>query len=477
MHTVVILILVLTRIFFAVRGGQSLSFEARPDVISLLFKVALVSTAFVIVVDHGSPFTAGALLCLAFSGIVTRALLVPAGIPHVSYWFTRAGHFGMARSDAAFNELRARLTWGLMAEPSRFGTRFRNLFHAGSDRTIRGSALGARAILDALSGDAAAARELFDVAQSLPFGKASRSVKAYCQAWLLADAARRGAYHEVVRLAQRGPLTRRRLFMKGAALCMLGASQAPRPLTLWILWALAPDRLYTRSLLRSALAAKKRPEIVVAERGMAGARRATLSLLRLPRGAASRAELRHLARAWQDVFESGEVRQAVALRKEQLQASFDVTAVAARFEADIVQLFATLLRDTLPEKQCDQPDADVLIAAKDQIQFELLGEIESLCVAMPHGNAEATFAYEEHWRAWARVRALAQQFFDALPERKGLVFDAVGTVLLNHGAWLYNKERARVLSHDIFRWLYALCPRDWIDFKTLKRNVRLASMA
>src|SRR6185503_11116778 len=119
-----------------------------------------------------------------------------------------------------FHELRARVRrgFGLGDESTqRLARRLAPIFDDPNDRTVRGATVTARGMLDVIGGGWESGRDLFNVVQDMRWLHAPRSVRAYCQGWLLADAAARGAHHEVIRLSRRGPATRRRAFLAACA--------------------------------------------------------------------------------------------------------------------------------------------------------------------------------------------------------------------------------------------------------------------
>ena len=452
-----------------------------PRVFGFAVRGAFLLGAFLSFVN-GRFAWACALAVLGVPGWVLSFVLIPAGIPQLAYYFTRASFpqatLGETRGGAVFNELRARLRWGLRLDRVTSATWSNGLLDFGSllnDGGVRGASLAARAILDALEGDGEHARELFAVVQGLAPDRAAYSIRGYGQAWLLCDAARRAAFHEVIRLCQRGPRSRRRWFMRIAAERLLGLPNAASSFALKCAWLLAPARRQTYDLFRRALQAEPRRELTEACSGFAATMGRTRALMRLPRGVVTRSELRCVAASWQICFESGEARELVAMRREQLQGDFAADEVVARFEREIIALLAELWRDSLADDEPDSAESDLILAVKDQLQFELLGELESLCQTLPHGSASTTAELEPHWRTWARVRAIAQLFFDTLPDRGYMVFEASGGELLNHAAWLYNKERARNVAHDIFRFLHRLAPKDDPNYETLGRNLKLSA--
>ncbi len=118
-------------------------------------------------------------------------------------------------SAAVLNELRARLRWGWLLDDERLLRLSRPLRRGDRIDAARGATVAVRATLDALKGDFEHARPLFALAMEMRHSP--RNVRCYCQAWLLADAAKRADYVEVLRLSWRGPRTLRRKFLRACA--------------------------------------------------------------------------------------------------------------------------------------------------------------------------------------------------------------------------------------------------------------------
>jgi hypothetical protein len=476
-HGLGILLIILVRIILSSDSGSNGIF-ARPRVISAVVRIGFLLVAVATARAGSFPWS---LVCLAFAFPLPLVnLLVPAGLPNVTYWVARVLRPHSIAEEpvggATFHELRARLHRGVglaAGATKELGKRLANLFDGQRDRTVRGATITAHGMLDAVRGDWNGARELFDVVQDMRFSHAPRSARTYCQAWLLADAARRGAHHEVMRLARRGPWSFRRVFLRECARRLLGRPTRLPDAALVLAWLLAPARGAGHPLLKRALDARPRAEIHVTGGDLATATSATVSLLRLPRGAARRSELFRVARAWQRVLESGELSSTFAARREALAANFDVAGPVRTLETELTALFAELLRDSLAEDPAGEDEPLLVTTAKDALQSELLGELEELCGDLPTDTSNRFDGYQHHWRTWARVRAVARRFLDALPERRAFLYGAVGPTLLNHGAWLHNSDEGLLLAHDVFRFLLEIAPRDVEDYDTLKKNAAI----
>jgi len=458
-----------------------LSFRPGAATFSLALRAIFIGLAFACVGATGQVLTwqTAVLATLVLPQVVLSGFLIPLGVPRLTYAFARVtfpfATAGEPRGGSLFNELRARLSWNRALAPAQLSTMDGVLlFRAASDKSVRGASLCVQATLDALSGQRESARDLFALAQSMNPRHAGRSVRAFAQAWLLADAAERGAYHELRFAATRGPRTVRCWFLRKIAQRLLGEPASPTSKQLWAAWLLAPGRRHTLPLLRQALATPPRAEIEARGAGLASARRATLELERAPLGMATRAELRRLACAWQAVFDSGELTTLVIRRRDELHANFDADALAARFEQDIIGILARAWRWAPPDDVAESDEPFLILSAKDELQSQLLGEVESLCSTLPRGAARTTDDLEQHIRNWARVRSSLRAFLDALPEREALLFASVGLNILNHGAWLYNKERARILGHDVFRFLIRITPKNDPNRRTIEQNLRIS---
>ena len=476
--TAIILGLVLRAVLSSQRGGKTQPvFWNSWALPTLALRVTFVSAAAVLAgTGHWGWWLA--FMVLIVPEWVIGWMLVPAGIPYVTYYFARATWpqttSNENRGGAVFDELRARVRRGRSLALEGQNALAARLFRTRTPRGTRGASLAARAILDAVGGDFDGARALFAVVQDMRPQHAARRVRKYCQAWLLADAARRGAYHELVRSSTYGPRTARRRFMRGCALRLLGVPSAPRPIWLWLAWLSAPARRHGFALLRRSLDSTPRTPLLVTGQGLEAATNTTAALLRLQPGIPSRSDLRTAASTWQAVFDGPELRDRLVRRQSELEFQVDHEVIRAKLEADVVTTLARLWRNTLPDHPSEAAEPPLILAAKDALQDEWLTELEALVRVLPQGDDDQSRPLEEHWRRWAEVRRVARDFLDALPDRYGMLFGAVGSRLLNHGVWLHTHENATLLAHDVFRWLLPLSPPTTETRKILIGNVASA---
>jgi hypothetical protein len=424
-------------------------------------------------------------LLLVFPGPLI-ALLIPLGVPRLAYSATRVLRpFELGAENLAgsvLNELRARARFGRALEPEHVQYLARNLRMGRYTKNAGGVNLATWAALDALKGDLERARVAFDSAQDMLL--TPRSVRLFCQAWLLAEAAERGAYLEILRLTRRGPRSARRWFWRACAEQILGVRRRSAS-ALRIRWLLSPAPWSSRELLRRALQAEPIRDETSIEPGLGPAREATLRLARAASGLFTRARVRAVAKAWQAVLDDGTVRGWLTERMLSLDWSANPDALQAKLEDELCELLREAWQRAVPDGsgsahagEDDESDEPwLLLRARDSLQDELLSDISPLTQDLPTDQATSDGGTDFHLQRWAEIRFRARCYFDVVPDGGAVFYDSFGKRLLNHGAWLHNRQRAYALAHDIFAWLRAVTPRDNEDAKLLKTNQRLSGGA
>lgn len=449
-------------------SSSQTSLQIRGTHLAWVLRVLLLGVAVGLALE-GTVLLPLLLALAAYPTLLLEWVLVPAGIPGLAFVATRVLRPAFVGNEnysaAVFWELRARLRFGLLLKPKSLGRWSQRLFH---DRWTkpRGASLAARAILDALAGDLDSARQLFNLGMN--FRHSTYSIRAYCQAWLMADAARRGDYVEVRRLSWWGKRTWRARFMDACAARLQGEAFAA-PLRLVCLWLLAPGRRASFGLLRTALRAAPNELDAALAPGFAAARDATVALLSAPGARVTRGRLRRLAVSWEQVLASDEVRARLGKRLSELDAAADASLLQSRFEAGIVDLLSDAWRRSRPEPASGGEPA-LLAAAVDQARSQLLDQLEPLVEQLPTGKHPSRGDSEGHHRSWAEIRALCERYLTLFPDEGGALYDSFGSTLLNHGSWLHNTELAYALARDVFAWLCWLAPTGHDDRELLVSN-------
>lgn len=477
----VFLVILIVRIMARRRGQRTIFDWALPNgTVLLMVRAIALMLALELFLRGNALWFALTYLLIAVLHPFTRWFVVPLGVPHLSYVLTRVAFFGGGRNEAVFNELLARLRRPSGLEPEQLANFATSLFQGKTDKKVRGISVAVRATLDAVAGDIEQARALFRLTAELNWRLAPRYVRAYAQAWLMAEAARRGAWHEVVRISRRGPWTRRAFFYRAAARRIMRCENELSDLALACAWLVSPNRVACLPLFNRACSGTPREPLEISSESLQSVRRSTHAALRLCPGSVTRTEIRSLAEAWQEIFDCGEHEEFVSARARELGMEVDATQVASEFESDVISLLTELWRSSLPERLGDGIEPALVVAAKDQLQFELLGAFETIADRLRTEDAapkQDDDDYEPYWRSWARLRSVARDYLDVLPERGPLLCDAGCTQVLSHGAWLYNGRQARALAHDVFRWLLPQFPKGSENYRIVKRNVRISQDA
>jgi hypothetical protein len=473
------IVIIVIRVLAARQKGQPISVSPSLVSVTVNLTIRMFAALFALVVwqEKGSIFLVVGVFLVVFSFLLVPIVIVPIGIPHLSYVLTRLSYFGFGSTIAIYNELLSRLRYGRGLSSAALERFERGLFVGSNGRNGRGYRVAIRAILDAIRGERDSARHLFQLVAELRSRQAPRRVRAYCQAWLLADAFERRKLNEVVHVSTRGPFTLRARFFRAAAYRLLEAPNAPSDTVLTMGWLLCGNPGKTWELYQAAKVRKCRKRILLGELRLDTVRLRTFEALRLNPGVVTRSEICELASAWQVVFDNRQHEEFLSTRLDVGAVDIDVVQIAANFENEVISVLVELWRRSLPLETHFDEEPPLLVAVKDEIQFELVGQFERIANGLARDPSDPDGDYESHWRNWARLRTIARDFLMYLPERHVQLSDAGCTHVLNHGAWLYNHERARVLAHDIFRWLVTYFPKDSPNYEVVSRNVRLSRNA
>lgn len=439
----------------------------------------------------GHPWLAGILILTGLlPGRFAQHVLVPFGVPHVTYGVFRIVHLGFGGTDALFHELCARLRFGWGLSPrslARLERRLEHIMPTGyvEDTKIHGAAITSRAILDAVQGQRETARELFLVAQSLPRRISPPGSRSLSQGWLLADATARSDFAEVLRLCREGPATLQRAYFRCLARRQLG-----HPLGLGDRLAalcapagcggpLAAVRLarLVRPVPPAGPLPLPSPEAPV---DFVAAKQALIGVASRPLGSVSRAELRSVGSIWQMLDESNTLADGVAkLAAESGQtqsAFFDAGSASRELLDEVVDVFEQLWRHTLPEAAPPDESCPLILEVEDRIEQRATSELERLIARLPSAE-DPEASVEDCWRAWARVRALSRDAIHSLPGRAESILGPLRDPMINWGAWLFNDNGCKVLGFAVFHWCLEHTPKSDDNYELLKSNTRLARSA
>jgi hypothetical protein len=476
---IVVTIIAIRLILYLMGHRSNALFTAR--IALLIGRLLALLLAFGCFVGDQLWLAAGVLAAGVFPGRLARHVLVPLGVPHLTYWLYRTVHLGFGKTDAIFYELCARLRFGRALSPTQLEALEQRL-HAAmpasfcADLKVRGGALTSLAMLHALRGERDQARELFLVAQAIPRSIRASGSRELSQGWLLAEATARRDFAEVLRLCSEGPRTLQRLFFGYLARKHLGHPLSPLDrLGSQCAWAfqgpVAAFRL--RALARRAERLPPLPSVS----DFASARHALVSAACRPAGSVTRAELRLLASSLEQLQTSQALQNTVCALAQAAghdqAAFFDVGLATHELLEEIAELVEELWRSSPPEKAPPEESADLIYQVQDRIERRVTTELEQLVERLAIGSIHFP-ALEDCWRDWARLRAVIRDAVHLLPQEREALIASVRTPLINYAAGLFNDANSKVLAFDIFHWLLRHAPKTDENYKLLKDNMRLA---
>jgi hypothetical protein len=225
--------------------------------------------------------------------------------------------------------------------------------------------------------------------------------------------------------------------------------------------------------LKQALAAPVRAELEIQEAASPQRRR------RRSDSPPSRAALRRAASSCASRA-CGKLRSRAAAsapssrpRRDALEANFGVSELEAEFEQKRRALRESLARDARVGG-ASRRGALARHLAKDALESELLDELEAAAASLPRGDSRDLAGFDAHWRTWAHLRrGLATDFVDVLPDRRGVLYDAVGTEIFNYGAWLTIAATRYSSRTTCFASSCRSLSREAEDHATLRNNLKI----
>lgn len=290
--------------------------------------------------------------------------------------------------------------------------------------------------------------------------------------WLVADAAGRGAWHELVDRVADDPFpTATTRFVGLAARRLIGDAEATRRAVLWA-WMVAPRRLRTIGLAWNAVVRARRSERAIEDRDLSrlaanGAPEPILEALALHAEMAatdrdrpmSPAIIERLAAAWNGAFADFGLRGDVRDRAEHFAVAANGELLVARLQRAVAHDLALLIARTGRDACQLTCDSGILRRARDVHFEEVLERIGKECAALGRlrhpelGPAAA-------WGAWVALREsylLAVVPLDLA--QRAMVYSEVELQVRSCAAWLWNDRKERGLAHAMCLFLLAEAER------------------
>jgi hypothetical protein len=417
---------------------------------------------------------------------IVRHVLVPLGWTRIAYW---AGRFSRPGQDApAYGACCA--AWAFSCDPAPSAEAW--LAQRREARIPLGDAeVVVTALVSAGRGDAETCRQLLrSVAMLVEDHPAVREIAGE---WLAADAAERGAWHELYDTADtmRWPATPLTFLLEGIAARQIGAAGAPGKVELASRWLLAPHRRATKTLLDAPPAPAPAPEAADTEAPPPTPDGAVENEVAEPPSPLPRAVATHLAfghhdptparlaatvRAWDSALADGTTHSWLARRALELDAPLGAVDRALREVASTVteELARAAERARLGAPSSHGPVGDALARKLRHGRLDAL-ETGFGRWSQRRSDGAARAAIDE----WREFIALQAAYTDAVTaggiELRRLAFPHAFSTGSNMAAWLWNTRHEYALSHAISKWLLdeALAVGDTEAIELGHRNCRL----
>lgn len=405
--------------------------------------------------------------------IFVKRFCVPLGMPQLAWRISRLGGQPWVRDP----EGGAVLAGALAAMRARErDAAIDHWLRARLDASpLRGAGLVAAGLLAANAGDRERARRLLLSIDQLDPDLCPPAARLIATDWLVADAAMRGAWTEVVDHVDALPypsLSAR--FISSAARRLMG-----QPISGWTLfkaWAKAPRRLQTLGLLRRALSAAVDGEAVAAasdpldvlvyeadEGGVAandggepGRTALSLHLETVASEAVPERQIDRLGEVWESTLSEFPFRGRVRERALELGCSASPELLLAEFRRDVADDLADVMIEAgTPTERLPQHERRVLGRAVLTARSRLLHRMQQSIAETKRLRASAnSTAPIEMWWAWLEV---VRRYADAV-EVGGLRLRIAAYAVLEPemrtlAAWMWNEMRERGMANAVSSWL------------------------
>lgn len=317
------------------------------------------------------------------------------------------------------------------------------------------------ALLAASRDNTEAALDLFGGVASMRPELAQRWMRALANHVLLAAAARRGNWSEVLAWSRRGPVTPTSLVFGSAAKRCLGISSPASNALGWTAWLATPHKVHTWRLLRWAKQQSPQPAPPAA--GLA----ALMALQETQPGAASIAELAGGAQSLTALELDDSLRGRISARAAELgtptNGEGELLQLQAAFNQSLTQ---HLLQLWFPASAYPAALAPYLESVRLHCFDELEQQLQTLCT---RDTPQQLVTGVPLWTMWGRFRTLFARVWTVFPDSRTTLMGSVEPELTSLGAELYNVERQTSVALDIFALLYS--GRKYLD-KEAQRRVK-----
>ncbi len=419
-----------------------------------------------------SPMLAllGIAIPLVHPWLLVRFVFIPLGMAGMAYRIARrAGHpwyrdpIGGAVLSGALAAMRKRKHDPALARW------LRSQLHR--DR-IGGAGIVAAALLDADAGDRDAARAVLAGLDEVEPDICPPLARTIALDWLVADAARRGAWHELVERVSDDPFpTRTTRFIGLCARRMIGEPGVGRGNVLSA-WLRAPRRLRTIGLLWAAVRRSRLGKVAIPDEELAmlaanEAKEPVLGALALHAELAAMpatlpvqsALVERLGAAWDFALGDFGLRGEVRERAESLAVGATGELLVARLQRAVARDLAALVCQCGRDAERLRAPFGILRRARE-IHFEdVIEQLTQACTALGRRRTPELTPLDA-WVTWVRLRRaylVAAAPLEA--SERAMLYGVVEQEVRQAAAWLWNERGERGLAHGMCLFLLAEAER------------------
>jgi hypothetical protein len=294
---------------------------------------------------------------------------------------------------------------------------------------------------------------------------ATRYLRCTARDWLVAEAAARGDWQDVIWRGKRGADSFRWSYAVARMAERINRhAEAPADWLLIVLWLRAPRRLRLLPLLRTARALPRAPKP-----GARFTRPRSWQQAIAPLGAmlceagqgATTLQREQFAAAIQGAAANllvPAMRSRIEERLRNLAPNLSgmdgAESVIASARAQLTQLAHTMIEHA-PQLAQDGADRPVIGEAIERMRLRAMQDIETRAQDFAQRTSQKkNLGAALEWAAWADLRARAERLLRLAPQTENALFAAMYVPMCNFAVYQHNEVKHLRLAHDMFCWMH-----------------------
>lgn len=411
-------------------------------------------------------------LLLIHPWLLTRWVLIPFGLVHLSYHMGRLGGFPWTRDPQGGAVLAAVLALLHKKQPS--SAMLQQLADKLRHVSLGGAGIVATGLLYAIRGEVPSARVLLQSLELLDNALCPPLAQRIAVDWQMMDAATRGDWPQIIRISQQTPSSSRlHQFLLVVAKRFCGEAISRRQLLLSWLWA--PKRRHSFSLLRRVMNFATQQQIyteispigdlsqIAANDGGHFCLQAFSlhqEILSIDPSQVSESAVLRLACAWDEVFRDPRLFQFLSESMQKNRSSLTPEEVAATLRQHVLaSLVSTIREHHLPWQDMSTTKQKLVYELRRELDRQWIQESEQVIQMID----QRVFAKKQEqrsgdimaeWHFWLMIREKYQQITSCGGKHVcKQIFPAMEQSLSQYARWLWSLQQEKSFAAMIFLWL------------------------